>query len=350
MFLDMSRKRTRHRIDVKESEVEAVKDFLSHHRALQDECEQVGIPLESVNHYWYKGQNFSIHAKGETFDLQSWGEDIIKEVKKHAPTYKKIKRTNSKNARLLVISPADVHIGKLSSAFETGKEYNQEIAIKRALDGVKGILNEVGDKKIDQILFIAGNDILHTDTTKRTTTSGTPQDTDGSWFENYMKAQKLYIDILEMLVTVADVHFLHTMSNHDFMSGFFLAQSIEAFFSGNKNITFDCSPKPRKYYRYHNCLLGFSHGDGNKTADIPNLMAIEAKEDWSKVDHRWFFTGHIHHKQAKDFIGVCWESLRSPSESDSWHQKKGYTGAPKAIEGFLFHKQYGQTNRISYFF
>ena len=49
------------------------------------------------------------------------------------------------------------------------------------------------------------------------TTSGTPQDTDGMRYDNFMLAKKLYVDVLEMILTVADVHFVYNPSNHDFV-------------------------------------------------------------------------------------------------------------------------------------
>jgi len=49
------------------------------------------------------------------------------------------------------------------------------------------------------------------------TTSGTPQDTDGMWYDNFMLAKKLYVDVLEMILSVADVHFVYNPSNHDFV-------------------------------------------------------------------------------------------------------------------------------------
>jgi len=70
-----------------------------------------------------------------------------------------------------VIDPADIHIGKLASAFETGEEYNNQIAVKRVLEGVQGILDKSSSYNIDKILFIGGNDILHIDSPKRMTTS-----------------------------------------------------------------------------------------------------------------------------------------------------------------------------------
>ena len=102
----------------------------------------------------------------------------------------------------MVLDPADIHIGKLSSALEVGKEYNSQIAVKRVLNGVDGLLNSSSGWNIEKINFIGGNDILHIDTPHRKTTSGTPQDTDGMWYENFLMAKKLYVDVLERLLSV----------------------------------------------------------------------------------------------------------------------------------------------------
>ena len=116
-----------------------------------------------------------------------------------------------------------MHIGKLCTSFETGEDYNQQIAVKRVKDGVNGILDSSSGWNIDNILFVIGNDILHTDTPRRTTTSGTPQDTDGMWYENFLTGVRLYVDIINTLKQVADVHVQYNPSNHDYTNGFFLA-------------------------------------------------------------------------------------------------------------------------------
>ncbi len=181
------------------------------------------------------------------------------------------------------------------------------------------------------------------------TTSGTPQDTDGMWYDNVLIAKQLYIDVLTMLLPIANVHFVFNPSNHDYTNGFFLADVIKTYFKDCKNITFDCSIAHRKYYSYFNNLIGTTHGDGAKQSDLPLLMAHEST-DWSTCKHRYIYTHHVHHKTAKDHIGVTIESLRSPSASDSWHSRNGYTGVPKAIEGFLHHKEFGQISRITHIF
>ena len=86
---------------------------------------------------------------------------------------------------------------------------------------MSGILEKSDSFNMNKIVFVAGNDILHIDTPKRTTTSGTPQDTDGMWYNNFLIAKKLYIEILDELIKIADVHVMYNPSNHDYTNGFF---------------------------------------------------------------------------------------------------------------------------------
>jgi len=318
---------------------------------LVEQCEEAGLPIDKVNHYWYKGEHFSIHVKDD--NIVSYDEvrdEIIASMRDHAPMYPTIVRRNVSEGHLLVVDPADIHIGKLATAMETGEEYNSQIAVQRVKEGVQGILDKSEGFNIDKILFVAGNDILHIDTPHRTTTKGTPQDTDGMWYENFLIAKKLYVEVIEVLLAIADVHFMFNPSNHDYTNGFFLADTISTWFMNCANITFDVSINHRKYYRYGANLIGTTHGDGGKLADLPLIMAQEAKVDWGKTKHKYIYTHHLHHKVSKDHIGVTVESLRSPSGTDGWHHRKGYAHAPKAVEGFIHHKDHGQVARITHLF
>lgn len=327
------------------------KDTHQEHDALQQACEEFGIPVNQVGHYWYKGKHISIHARTEDQKTyEDLRDEIIKEMEQHVPEYPKIYYTPQENPHLLVIDPADVHIGKLCSAFETGEDYDCEIAVNRVREGVEGILRKASGFKVDQILFVAGNDILHVDSPKRTTTSGTPQDTDGMWYDNFLKAKRLYVDIIQRLLHFAPVHFVYNPSNHDYMNGFFLADVIQTWYKTCSSVTFDCSIAHRKYYKYGNNLIGTTHGDGAKNNDLPLLMAQESAVDWSNTKHRYVYTHHVHHKNAKDYIGVTVESLRSPSGTDGWHHRNGYQHNPKAIEGFLHCKDNGQVARLTHLF
>ena len=318
-------------------------------RALYAECDEVGIDPGTVNFYWYKGKKFSINASNKV-DLDQFQSDLIEEVKTWAPNYKKIKREKIKDGHCLVFDPADIHIGKLCSSFETGEDYNSQIAVQRVKEGLQGILNKSSGFNIDKIIFITGNDILHIDNPKKQTTSGTPQDTDGMWYENFVTAKKLLVDIIETLSAIADVEVVYNPSNHDFMSGFMLLQCVEAWFIKSKNVTFNNDMRHRKYSVYGENLIGSTHMDGAKIANLPLLMAHESGASWHECRHRYIYGHHIHHKSSKDFMSVNVETLRSPSGTDSWHHRNGYQHSPQAVEAFIHHKEHGQVARLTHIF
>jgi hypothetical protein len=347
----MSRKKYAPRIRLTQDEAEVI----SQYRAIKKASDEIGVNDKDVKHGWLKSKDASLFFKNPNFKTEESQQyellrnELLEQVKNYSPKYPTLKRFKNSEGHLLIVDPADIHIGKLCNAFETGEEYNQQIAVKRVLEGVEGIIQKSSGWNIDQVVFVAGNDVLHTDTPRRTTTSGTPQDTDGMWYENFMTATKLYIQVIERLMTIADVHIMYDPSNHDYTNGFFLAQVIKAHFSQSKNITFDVSISHRKYFVYGLNLIGTTHGDGAKAQDLPMLMAQES-EHWGTTKHRYWYTKHLHHKVSKDYHGVCVETLRSPSGTDSWHHRNGYQHAQKAIEGFIHCKQFGQIARLTHIF
>lgn len=360
---------------ISKKEYELVKQFREQHQALEEECKEKGIPIDAVDHYWHKGDHFSLHVKTNQQSYLDIREDTIKEMNKYSPKYPEIKREKTKDNHLLVIDPADMHFGKLATKSETGKDYNMDIAFNLGLEGIEGLLNKAKGFNIDKIIYVGGNDKLHTDTPYRATTSGTPQDTDGMWYENFLKAKEFDIKAIEMLLTIADVHFTYCPSNHDFQSGLMLADTISSWFRNCKNFKADTSIAHRKYALYGVNLLGFTHGDGARESDLPDIMKTQAKKAWAQAKYGYWYLHHIHHKNRKLYKGkkgeqiekdyddvtvlrrseldptdkVSVEYIRTPSPADSWHDRNGYINI-NAIEGFLHNEQYGQTARLTHLF
>jgi hypothetical protein len=300
---------------------------------------------------------FSIVTKE---DITANETDILKTVssfiENHSPHYPSIKRKIKLNNHLLVINPADIHIGKYANHLETGDGYNVEIACERVLEGLQGLIDKSQGFEVDRVLFCIGNDILHIDNVYNTTTAGTNQDVDGKWWEHFEIALALYVKCVEILREIAPVDVVHSMSNHDYQSGFHLAHALKSWFRNDSEVTFDISVAHRKYYQYGKNLIGLEHGDGAKMANLPLTMAQERPLLWSETTHRYWYLHHLHHKvkhkwlDAKDFIGVTVEYMRSPSGTDSWHSRKGYVGVPRAVEGFLHEKNSGQVARLVHYF
>jgi hypothetical protein len=300
---------------------------------------------------------FSIVTKE---DITANETDILKTVssfiENHSPHYPSIKRKIKLNNHLLVINPADIHIGKYANHLETGDGYNVEIACERVLEGLQGLIDKSKGFEVDRVLFCIGNDILHIDNVYNQTTSGTNQDVEGKWWEHFEIALALYVKCVEILREIAPVDVIHSMSNHDYQSGFHLAHALKSWFRLDDEVTFDISVAHRKYYQYGKNLIGLEHGDGAKLQNLPLTMAQERPLLWSETTHRYWYLHHLHHKvkhkwlDAKDFIGVTVEYMRSPSGTDSWHSRKGYVGVPRAVEGFLHQKNSGQVARLVHYF
>lgn len=326
---------------------------------IQHEAERMGLDPKQVDHGWIKTEDASIHFRNDlpTVSIEDLFAPILKEIKKHSPKYTPIKRDKVKEPHLLVVDPADIHVGKLALAIETGEDYNIEIAKQRCIDGVDGLIQKAQGFPIDKIMFVIGNDILHFDTPKRTTTSGTGQDTDGQLHQIFTEGVNLYVQIIERLLTIADVDVVYNPSNHDYVSGFMLAQTVAAWFRLSKNVTFDVSIRHRKHYTYGNNLITTSHGDGAKHNDMPYLMAHE-HPSWSnqKPQKRYVYLHHLHHKKvtkwnhAGDTQGIHLQILRSPSAPDGWHDRNGYCTAPRAVEGFIHHKEQGMVASLTHYF
>ena len=321
--------------------------------AIKDNATEHGLDVADVHSGWLKNKDSSFYFKNPDLDKdfqERFKAELIESIQGHSPNYVSIIREKCVDGHLLVLDPADIHIGKLCDSFESGENYNNEIAVSRVLEGVDGILQKSNGFNIDKILFIGGNDILHIDTPDRKTTSGTNQDTCGMWYTNFLKAKKLYVEVIDKLLNIADVHFTFNPSNHDYVHGFFLAQVIETHYQNCDNITFDCSIAHRKGFKYGTNLIGTTHGDGAKAQDLPLLMAQEFPKWWGNTKHRYVYTHHVHHKTSKDYIAVTVESLRSPSATDSWHHRKGFQHSPQAVEGFIHHKEFGQIARLTNIF
>ena len=355
------------RLRLSAEEVELINEFrgdnlenINGNTALDIHLKERGIDKKdvvSVKHWQSMSGDlrFSIVTK-EDFGLNE--NQIFKKInnfiEEYSPTYTTIKHT--KGNHLLVINPADIHIGKYANELETGEQYDCETAVVRVLEGIEGLIQKSKGFEIDRVLFCVGNDVLHIDNVYNTTTKGTHQDTDGKWWEHYEIALMLYVKCIETLRQIAPVDVIHSMSNHDYQSGFHLAHTLKSWFRKTKDVSFDITVANRKYYKYGNNLIGLEHGDGAKMDKLPLLMAQEKPEMWSKSKFRYWYLHHIHHKvkhkwlDAKDYIGVTVEYMRSPSSADSWHSRKGFCGAYKACEAFVHDKESGQVARLTHYF
>lgn len=346
---------------------------------LDGASDALGFDRNDVSEYWVKTKGGSYRVKRDTsVNYDDLRERFLKDVELYAPKYEKIKYRGGD--RLLVVDAADVHFGKLAEVMETGYTYDLAVAEKRLKQGVASIAARADLFGIDQIVYVTGNDWLHVDSPHGTTTSGTRQDATGMWWQSYETAKRANISVIETLTQIAPVRLVHCPSNHDFASGWMLADSIASWFRNNPNVILtdsSLSIAHRKYLQFGDNLLGFTHGDGAKETDLPSIMQFEARQEWASSRFAFWFLHHWHHKDAKvygkakgakliekDHAGVTvlrnglgrdpvnnvfTEVIRSPSPPDAWHHRNGYLNM-QAIEGVTFHAEEGMKERFTEWF
>ncbi|MEM1225957.1 MAG: hypothetical protein AAGJ40_09670 [Planctomycetota bacterium] len=343
-----------------------------------------------LKHYWKivkdeTGNGYSLFVRNpefagdQEFSITEMVRQAVEEGIGDSPPRYERRKKEPKGERLLVIDLADIHFMKLSVRSETGYEYNREVTRHRVIEGTKALLGEVDMKKVGRILFVMGNDILHVDNSRKTTTSGTPQDTDGTIFDGFKDAHRAIVDAIEVCARHADVDLVHCMSNHDWIMGWALSQSVAAHLRHHPHVhatAYGLSEHHRKYYRFGSNLIGLTHGDGAKEEKLYGLMVKEARQHIGECKNLYWLLHHMHHKMRRkrngevviqtekdhngmtaivagtpdiegDYLKI--EYVRSPSPPDGWHSRNGYENR-QGVECFVFHPHDGQKARFTEWF
>lgn len=314
-------------------------------------------------------QNWQIKARLER-DIKFVKERIAGEVfqemiKDYVPPILNMnswrKPENDDERNLLEISIFDLHIGKLAWGGETFENYDVKIARSRFLTSIETLLKRANGFNYERILFPVGNDFFNSDTMDNTTTKGTPQDEDLRWQKTFKVGCRLLVDAINLLKqSGVPIDVVVIPGNHDFERSFYLGEYLNGWFCEDATVGINNGASPRKYYRYGNVLLGLTHGSEEKEASLPLLMAtdIESKPMWSETKFHEWHLAHIHRKRTVQYdinksrllnedLGVTIRYLSSLTGTEEWHHKKGFVGATKAADGFIWNHKFGLSAHLN---
>lgn len=306
-------------------------------------------------------QNWQVKANlirnNKIFHERKIGELFIDMIKNYEPPILEINNINKdfKENNLLEISIFDLHIGKLAWGGETFENYDTKIARSRFLRAIKQLLARSVGFSYSRILFPIGSDFFNSDTIYNTTTKGTRQDEDLRWQKTFDIGSRLIVDAINFLKqTGVPVDVLVIPGNHDYERSFYLGKFISAWFNNDTQVTVDTHASPRKYYKFGNVLLGFTHGNEEKESSLPLIMAsdIPSKQMWSETKYHEWHIGHQHRKKTIKYeinknnnlneeLGVTIRYLSSLTGTDEWLHKKGYIGQIKGADGFIWNDENG---------
>lgn len=281
-------------------------------------------------------------------DISRIFRELVHRASTKAPKFPPIPRKPSKDAHMLELAPMDHHFGQLCWPPETSHaSYDLDRAIREWRTALTSLLSRTSSFPLDRILLVLGNDLFHIDDRRNATFAGTGQDTDSRYYKIFKRVQELSIQTITQLREIAPVQVVMVRGNHDYMSVYHLGSVLSAWFHNAKDVLIDNEPPIRKYIRYGNSLLMFTHGHTGKANEFPLLMARERREEFGATRFHEIHCGHFHEERVKEFRGIKVRVLPSLAPPNSWASESGLVNQPTS-QALVWHKQEGLVSLAQY--
>lgn len=288
---------------------------------------------------WVKSQVDKDLAREAVEEYVEWLVKDAKGKSKIVPAPK-----HSTDELLAVYPMGDPHFGMYAWAEEAGTDFDLDIAEKITKAAIDRLVATA--PKTKNALILELGDFFHADdNSARTPRSGNVLDVDTRW------AKVMQVGLRAMTYVVYKALEKHenvtvriVKGNHDPHSSFALALALDAFFANNPRVTIDLSSNPFWYYQFGQTLVGCTHGDGLKMDALPGIMAADVPREWGDTIHRYWYIGHVHHSQVKEYPGVIVESFRTLASSDAWHSASGYRSG-RDMRLLVLHNRFGEVER-----
>lgn len=269
---------------------------------------------------------------------------------------------------MLTVYPlADVHLGMLAWAPETGEDFDLPICEARVNMGLDLLFEQT---KPTRTAIIANlGDFFHfDDDAKRTKRAKNELDGDGRW----SKVVRLGVDMLKRAIHRAlekheNVIVLNSIGNHDGQTALMLPMILEPHFKDEPRVYVETAPRWHHYYLFGSNLLGFHHGHSTKPAMLPGVMTSDillnpnfdqvlvnppiydadapdiliSRDD---IEFCHWYTGHIHHESKEYEAGILVESFRTLASNDAHASMTGYRSL-RDIQAVMIHAENGECHR-----
>lgn len=245
---------------------------------------------------------------------------------------------------MTVIPMGDPHFGLYSWAKETGDSFDTEKAKTLTLGAVDRLMSVTPPSEVCVILPLG--DVFHAnDQTNQTPAHKHQLDVDSRFVRVLQVGIQAYRQaVLRALERHNRVVVKFVAGNHDPQAVWALAFSIAAYFDNEPRVEVDLGPSKFWFFQFGKVLLGATHGDTVKPEALEGVMASDMPEAWGASKHRYWYTGHIHSSNKKEFRGCVWESFRTLAARDAYAAGHGYR-AGRDMLAIIHHKEHGEIER-----
>ena len=275
-----------------------------------------------------------------TLEIVSSMIDAAKKDLRRVP--KKAHRQPKRDGLWQVLVVADSHFGKYAWGRTTGgDDYDLDLA-ERLVGQAGGELLAVGDaaKPTRRTIAFLG-DLFHYDRPDGSTTSGTPLERDGRLQKMIQVGCDTLLRIVERSAETTPTDVVIVNGNHDEVLTWTFQRILLERFRNSKSVSVKADFTGRQYLTHARNLLGFAHGHRAKRK-LPQIMALEASQQWSQCPYREWHTGHFHSQAAEwqrpieTLDGVIVRTAPALCPPDDWHSVNGFIGSRQACETFLY--------------
>jgi hypothetical protein len=244
---------------------------------------------------------------------------------------------------MCVIPVGDPHFGLKVWMHEGGGNFDLDIAERLTCGAIDRLVASAPKAKTAILLNLG--DQFHADSQANTTTSGTTVDVDGRWAKiQQIGLRAMLYCIKRLLESHERVIVRINRGNHDKHAAYALSLMVSCYFHNEPRVEVDLSPAAVWYFQFGKVLLGSTHGDTIKGDKLMGVMAADKPEEWGQTRHRYWFVGHIHHHDSKEYPGGIVEYLRTLAPGDAWHHGQGYRSG-RDMRLVVMHKEHGEIER-----
>jgi hypothetical protein len=290
-----------------------------------------GQPDGKIDLCQTKGRFKQMLAPGIEEKLKELVADCVKPL-----NASKLPRTRSGKGKPYMVTGGiwDAHLGAYAWSAEVGEDYDLDIATNRVCNSIDDLVEDLLPYNVGKLYLSLGNDFMHYDSMRNTTTFGDHQlDTDDRFAKVYAAALKCLCYLVERFLPLCDdIEGLFIPGNHDYTSAYTLCLALAQRYRLDPRIRFDLGPNPRKWRTFGGTLIMWDHGQGVKADRYPMLLAEEARSVWSQTTYREVQVGHLHQRYQKHWEGTVplggVTLYRHPAlcGTDYWHHSKGFVG------------------------
>ena len=294
------------------------------------------------------GNYIPAFAKASSKDQISEMFDYIREEVKSLKKAKITKPAKDTEKDLLnLYTFADVHLGLLSWASETGTDWDLNIGYELVKQSFNDMI--LRSPKSSECMISLLGDFLHTDgLIPVTPMSGNILDTDTRYPKLVAKSYKLILELINMALQHHDkVIVLCAEGNHDQSSATWIQAVLPPHYEDEPRVEILTHPAPYYAYEWGTNMLCFHHGHKlHKPNDLRQKFSSDPqfRPVWGRTKYCYIHTGHRHYECTSENGAKVIQHPTICGRS-AYEVRAGYM-SERACMAYTYHKDYGEHSYV----